>query len=60
MKIVLFKDMDIQALVDDELSQEEAKNVRKFMEADCHASKRYEELLRQKNLLKDWWNKTRN
>ena len=47
-------DMDIQALVDNELTWEDEKRVRAFLAADPKAKARYEMLRRQKLLLKEW------
>ncbi len=47
-------DFDIQALVDNELSWEDAKEVMLFLESDAAAMKRYQELVEQKELLKSW------
>lgn len=49
-------DMDIQALVDNELGWEEEKRVRSHLAGDPHAKARYEMLRQQKALLKAWWN----
>ncbi|MCE7887570.1 MAG: hypothetical protein DYH13_08755 [Alphaproteobacteria bacterium PRO2] len=48
-------DFDIQALVDNELGWEEEKSVRAHIESDPDARHRYEELIRQKRLLLEWW-----
>lgn len=48
-------DFDIQALVDNELHWEHEKMVLSFLETDSAAQKRYQELCKQKNLLKRWW-----
>jgi len=50
-------DYDIQALVDDELSHEEGKEVLSKLEQNRDARNRYNELMKQKNLLKSWWSK---
>lgn len=50
-------DFDIQALVDNELSWEQEKSVRAYLEATPEAHKRYKELCRQKRLLQEWWAK---
>ena len=47
-------DFDIQALVDNELLWEDAKEVMLFLESDAAAMKRYQELMEQKELLKAW------
>ena len=52
-------DYDIQALVDDELGHEEGKEVLSYLEQDSTARKRYNELMKQKNLLKSWWSNKR-
>lgn len=49
-------DLDIQALVDNELSWEEEKRVRLHLMQDARAKARFEILKRQKILLNDWWN----
>jgi hypothetical protein len=51
-------DFDIQALADDELEWEEAKRVRAHLDTNPDAQRRYNELCRQKNLLKVWWKRT--
>ncbi len=48
-------DYDIQALVDNELGWEEEKLVRAYIESNHEARKRYDELMRQKSLLRKWW-----
>ena len=48
-------DFDIQALVDNELEWEQAKYVLAHIDQHPTAQRRYEELVRQKKLLKDWW-----
>lgn len=48
-------DYDIQALIDNELNHEEAKEVFGHLEKNRSAYKRYKELMAQKNLLKLWW-----
>ncbi len=50
-------DFDIQALVDNELGREEQKRVRAYIETMPEAGRRYEELLRQKLILQEWWTK---
>lgn len=51
-------EMDIQALVDNELTWEDEKRVRAFIATDAKARATYEMLRRQKALLKDWWDST--
>ncbi len=53
-----YTDYDLQALVDNELEYERAKNVRRYVQTDPVAAERYEELLQQKKLLQLWWNDT--
>ncbi len=55
MNTKFFTDYDIQALVDNELTWEDEKKVRDFIGRNPPAQKRYDELERQKNLLKEWW-----
>lgn len=47
-------DLDIQALIDDELDGEEEKRVRAFIENNQYAKKRYNELTEQKALIQKW------
>ncbi|MGM0422701.1 MAG: hypothetical protein ACQEQL_06350 [Pseudomonadota bacterium] len=49
-------DLEIQALVDNELEWEQAKHVLNCIDEHPWARRRYDELVRQKNLLRDWWN----
>ena len=53
--VATVSDMDIQALVDNELTWEDEKRVRAFIASDPKAKARYEMLRRQKLLLKEWW-----
>lgn len=55
MKTDALTDYDIQALVDDELPHEEAKEILTLIERNPMVQKRYQELLEQKRLLKLWW-----
>lgn len=48
-------DLDIQALVDNELSWEEEKRVRIHLANDARAKARFEMLRRQRELLQAWW-----
>lgn len=48
-------DYDIQALVDNELGHERAKQVQAHIDQNLRARKRYQELKEQKDLLKSWW-----
>ncbi len=47
---------DIQALVDDELGHEEQKRVRSHLEMNPLAREYYESLLRQRRMIRHWWN----
>ena len=51
----IFTDFDIQALIDNELSWEEEKKVRKYLRENVRAKERYLELKKQKELLQKWW-----
>lgn len=51
-------EMDIQALVDNELTWEDEKRVRAYIASDARAKATYEMLRRQKVLLKEWWDST--
>lgn len=48
-------DNDIQALIDDELDREETAYVRTAIESNHQLLNRYNELLRQKKLIKRWF-----
>ena len=48
-------EMDIQALVDNQLEWETAKNVLHFIDQTLWAQKYYEQLVRQKKMLNTWW-----
>jgi anti-sigma factor RsiW len=50
-----YTDLDIQALVDNQLDWEEAKRVRAYIDATPSALKRYETLRQQKQLLVGWF-----
>lgn len=56
MKFSYITDHDIQALIDDELDHEKAKNVRAYLDRHPNAQKRYDKLTEQKRLLQNWWN----
>lgn len=47
--------LDIQALVDNELSWEEEKKVRRYLDAHPGSQKHFESLRNQKKLLQEWW-----
>lgn len=53
----LVTDFDLQAFVDGELGVEEAKRIRKYIQNDKAAARRYNELLSQRELLGQWHNK---
>lgn len=48
-------DIEIEALVDNELSEEKKKEVLTFIGNDNLAYKRYKEITIQNELLKIWW-----
>ena len=48
-------DIDLQALVDGELSAQQEEDVRRILQTDSAARARYRELLEQKRLLIAWW-----
>lgn len=48
-------DLDIQALVDNQLGWEDEKRVRSRIEQDPKARDRFEMLKQQKMLIRDWW-----
>lgn len=48
-------DIDLQALVDGELTAQQEEAVRRIMLNDSAARTRYRELLEQKRLLIAWW-----
>lgn len=51
----MVNDLDIQALVDNELSTEDEKRVLKIMNNSQQARRRYEEIKWQKQLLLYWF-----
>jgi len=55
-----FSDLDIQALVDGELSGEDEVKLRRYLKENKSAQNRYLELLNQKKLLQFWWAETRS
>ncbi|MGQ0527369.1 MAG: anti-sigma factor family protein [Alphaproteobacteria bacterium] len=55
MPFRIITDFDIQAMVDGELSPMEVKKVRAHLDRDPNAQKRYQELKRQKALLRNWY-----
>lgn len=48
-------DFDIQALVDSQLNWEDEKKVWKAIESNPELKRRYEDLVRQKKMLLQWW-----
>lgn len=50
-----FSDYDLQALLDNELDEQEKNHVLNFIKNNPSAKKRFEELLKQKNILKKWY-----
>lgn len=48
-------DFAIQALVDQQLDWESEKRVRAYMQMNPVARKRYDELCRQRDMLRSWW-----
>lgn len=50
-------DYDIQALVDGELEPDEARRVRRKVKQNPELQERYDEFIRQKTLLQQWWQK---
>jgi len=53
----LITDQDIQAFVDGEFSEDDAKLVKHFIDRNKRIRRRYEDLLEQKRLLQEWWSK---
>jgi anti-sigma factor RsiW len=52
---ILITDWDIQALLDNELSEEEQTAILKALRDDITLRARYNELRRQRDLLRQWW-----
>lgn len=48
-------DYDIQALVDGELEPDEARRIKRKIDQTPVLQKRYDELVHQKKLLQQWW-----
>lgn len=48
-------DLEIQALIDNELDWEEEKRVRAAIEKNTCAKKRFEQLKAQKKMIIRWW-----
>ena len=57
MKQLVITDLDIQALVDnaDAPTREERRFLMEIVANDVSLTKRYDELVRQKELLQAWW-----
>lgn len=55
MQFSKITDYDLQAYVDGELDHERLKYVREQIKENFRLKKRYDELLRQKKHLKNWW-----
>ena len=53
-------DLDIQALIDNELPQKQKEFVMKTINSDLKLRNRYSQLKRQKQNLIDWWHNTNN
>ena len=52
-------DFDIQAYIDDELEAEDAHRIGEFIENNKWARQRYLELVRQNQILLQWWSTTK-
>jgi anti-sigma factor RsiW len=48
-------DWDIQAYLDNELTGSDQEAVLRALQHDAELRRRYNELRRQRELLKDWW-----
>lgn len=53
----MITDLDIEAFIDKELSEEEEQRVLTYLEQDAHKRGQYKNIFRQKLLLKEWWAK---
>lgn len=51
----MITDWDIQALLDNGLSEKEQAEVLRMMRDDIALRARYNELRRQRDLLREWW-----
>lgn len=51
----MITDWDIQALLDNELSEQEQSEILRAMRDDITLRARYSELRRQRDLLRAWW-----
>lgn len=49
-------DLEIQALVDNELSEKEKSRIHSMIKNLLWAQQRYDDLVNQKKLLQLWWN----
>lgn len=56
----IITDMDIQALVDNQLDWEEEKRVRRHLFQSPEAQRRFDELRQQKQILQMWFQERRN
>lgn len=50
-----FSELDIQALIDNEMDWEEQKQLLFHLESDETLKKKYHSLLEQKHLIQRWW-----
>ena len=55
MNMQSITDYDIQALVDNELPENKARQVRDFIKKNKSAQQRYQQLQEQQELLQMWW-----
>lgn len=55
MTDIMVTDWDIQALLDNELTENEQAIILRAMRDDITLRARYNELRRQRDLLRDWW-----
>ena len=53
--VTTIKDHDIQAFLDNELSDDQARKVIVHLQENPRACKRYQTLLKQKAILQQWW-----
>ena len=58
--VQIVTEQDIEALVDNQLEWERAKNVLQYIDQNNWAKKYYEEISRQKNMLNAWWDQRMN
>jgi len=55
MENQIVTDADIQALVDNQLSWEDAQRVANYLATHAAARQRYHDLLEQNRLIAEWW-----